>query len=124
MTSGDLRQLGILSEAEVPLDVAHGTARRVPEVVKGGRIDLLTEHIADGCIWNHVGVQEGQPQGQQSTREPRNQSETHGLGQTSEGSLSLLKTTGHLGTSLYDRVLGCQRLRHQPGDYCSQVYCT
>lgn len=70
MTSGGLGQPGILSGAGLSLDAVHGTAWGVPEVVKRSRIDLLTEHVADGCIRNHVSVQEGQPQGQQSARKP------------------------------------------------------
>lgn len=43
----------------------------VPEVVEGCGVDLLTEHIADSGIRKHVGMQEGQPEGQQPRRQGR-----------------------------------------------------
>lgn len=32
----------------------------VPEVVKGSGVDLLTEHVADGCVGKHISMQKGQ----------------------------------------------------------------
>jgi len=44
-----------------------GRGRRAPEVVKGGGVDLLAEHVADGGVGQHVRVQQGQAEGQQPT---------------------------------------------------------
>ena len=45
-----------------------GRVRGAPEVVKGGGVDLLAEHVADGGVGQHVRVQQGQAEGQQPTR--------------------------------------------------------
>lgn len=78
-------------------------AQEVPEVVKGRRVDLLSKHITDGCIGNHVSVQEGESKGQQPTREPQGRpSKDHGLDmlRAAGRSLSSLKATGpELGIS-------------------------
>lgn len=38
--------------------------KKVPEIIKGSWINLFSQNVSNSCIWNHISMQQRQPQSQ------------------------------------------------------------